>query len=910
MKKYLALISFLLFIFISQSFSQRTCSVVAHQHAEESQNPQIRQIRQQIEAHTSSYVNSINNGTRADNLGTITIPVVVHVLYRTSAENISDAQIQSQINVINDDFRRTNSDANNNWSQAADTEIEFCMATVDPNGNPTTGITRTQTSTSAFGTNDAMKYSSSGGKDAWNTSDYLNIWICTIGNSILGYAQFPGGSAATDGVVIDSKYFGTTGTAQSPFDLGRTTTHEIGHWLNLRHIWGDGNCSADDYVSDTPTSDAANYGCASGHVSCNSTDMVQNYMDYSDDACMNLFTLGQKDRMRALFATGGFRASLLNSTACGSTPPAATCSDGIQNQGETGVDCGGPCSACSTACSGTTVTVSITLDNYPEETSWNITDASGIILYSGGTYANEADGSTLTGDFCLEDGCYDFTINDSYGDGICCSYGNGSFSVSDANNTLVSGSTFTSSSTTNFCVGGGATATCTDGIQNQGETGTDCGGPCTACASCSDGIQNQGETGTDCGGPCTACASCNAPSGLAAAPTDTDASLSWNTVSSATTYNVRAKAVSATTWSTGNGLSSPVNFTGLTACNDYEFQVQSVCGTETSSWSSSKLFTTTGCSTSSCNDNIQNGNETGVDCGGDCPACATCTDGTQNGNETGIDCGGDCAPCATGCSYVTINSNNFESGYGIWTDGGSDCSRVYSPSYSVDDYSIRLRDNTSTSTTTTGTLNLSAYDEITVDFSYYALSMDNSNEDFWFQVSTDNGASYTTLEEWNTNDEFVNSVRMYDSVVFTGTFTSTMKLRFRCDASGNSDYVYIDNVVISGCLNSSRGTTSENSTLAWNGEENEAASNLNIAKLYPNPTSREININYTTDVDTDVQFTITDIAGKVVYSNNKSVMAGKQNETLDVSQLRNGYYFLILQNEDSRVVKKFIKARN
>jgi len=145
----------------------------------------------------------------------------------------------------------------------------------------------------------------------------LNMWICNIGGGILGYAQFPGsGSAATDGVAMSPQYFGTIGSAQSPFDGGRTTTHEVGHWLNLRHIWGDGNCNADDFVSDTPTSDAANYGCATGHVSCNTTDMIQNYMDYSDDACMNLFTQGQTDRMRALFDAGGFRASLLNSGGC------------------------------------------------------------------------------------------------------------------------------------------------------------------------------------------------------------------------------------------------------------------------------------------------------------------------------------------------------------------------------------------------------------------------------------------------------------------------------------------------------------------------------------------------------------------------------------------------------------------
>jgi hypothetical protein len=276
---------------------------------------------------------------------TITIPVVVNVIYKTGSQNISDAQIQSQIDVLNEDFRRTNGDANNTWSQAIDTNIEFCLASIDPDGNPTTGIRRKSTSKPSFSANDAMK-SNGQGLAPWDPDSYLNIWVCNLGSGLLGYAQFPGGPASTDGVVVDYAYFGTIGTATAPFNLGRTATHEVGHYLNLRHIWGDGGCSVDDFVSDTPASDGPNYGCAIGHVSCGSVDMVQNYMDYSDDACMNLFTEGQSVRMDALFASGGARASLANSNGCGA-PVAPTCDDGIQNGDETGVDCGGStCPAC------------------------------------------------------------------------------------------------------------------------------------------------------------------------------------------------------------------------------------------------------------------------------------------------------------------------------------------------------------------------------------------------------------------------------------------------------------------------------------------------------------------------------------------------------------------------------------
>jgi len=277
-----------------------------------------------IEAHTQA--NQGLMGQHFGNPNVITIPVVVHVVWNTASENLSTAQIQSQIDVLNEDFRRTNPDASNTLAQfqgvAADSEIEFCLATTDPTGAPTTGITRRQTSVSSFGTSgNPVKFNSSGGTDAWPRDSYMNIWVCDISSGILGYAQFPGGPASTDGIVCDYAYFGRYGSAQSPYNLGRTATHEVGHWLNLRHIWGDGGCGVDDLVADTPVSDGPNYSCSLSHVSCGSVDMVQNYMDYTNDSCMNVFTTGQKNRMRALFASGGFRASILNSTACGPVVP-------------------------------------------------------------------------------------------------------------------------------------------------------------------------------------------------------------------------------------------------------------------------------------------------------------------------------------------------------------------------------------------------------------------------------------------------------------------------------------------------------------------------------------------------------------------------------------------------------------
>jgi hypothetical protein len=240
----------------------------------------------------------------------ITIPVVFHVIFRTASENISATQINSQITSLNKDFRGTNPDKSKVpavWKGlVADVKVQFSRASVDPDGATTTGVTRTQTTRASFPSDDSMKFVGSGGAAAWPSDEYLNVWVCSLAED-LGYAQFPGGPAATDGVVILNTGFGTTGTAKAPFNRGRTATHEIGHWLNLRHIWADTNdCSGTDFVPDTPNAKRPNYGKPKfPHVTCGngpSGDMFMNYMDYVNDAAMVMFTLGQSLRMNATLA--------------------------------------------------------------------------------------------------------------------------------------------------------------------------------------------------------------------------------------------------------------------------------------------------------------------------------------------------------------------------------------------------------------------------------------------------------------------------------------------------------------------------------------------------------------------------------------------------------------------------------
>jgi hypothetical protein len=234
-----------------------------------------------------------------DGLGAINIPVYVHIVL-PNTNTVSNTQIQSQMNVLNSDFNNSNasqlpSGATDFVNDATVTDISFSLA----------GTFRHDDATTSWGTNDAVKAA----YPPISPSTHLNIWVCEIGGGILGYAQFPGGSSATDGVVL--LHSSLPGGSSAPYNLGRTATHEVGHYLNLRHIWGDGRCRQDDFVTDTPSSDGANYGCPSfPTVNCKTTDMTMNYMDYTDDSCMYMFTDGQRNRMRAIFTSGGSRGSL------------------------------------------------------------------------------------------------------------------------------------------------------------------------------------------------------------------------------------------------------------------------------------------------------------------------------------------------------------------------------------------------------------------------------------------------------------------------------------------------------------------------------------------------------------------------------------------------------------------------
>lgn len=344
--------------------------------------------------------------TNGDTDQVLYIPVVIHVIHNGEAvgtgSNISYAQIQSQIDVLNEDFRKlTGTPGYNTHPDGADTKIEFVLAKRTNTGvafaGGEDGVDRVDRNTMGFSAPAyTTGYINSNIKPAtiWDPTIYLNMWTCSISGGILGYAQFPetpqagmncnAQSASTDGLVMGYQYFGSTDKGSfpsmvAPYDKGRTATHELGHQFGLRHIWGDGACGVDDYCSDTPESDAANFNCPIGHTSCSSTDMIENYMDYTDDDCMNIFTEQQKARMRAVIFNSPRRKSLLSSIAL--IPP-TTNDAGI-------VDIKSPLSQ---TC-GTTIQPIITLKNFG---GVNLTSATIKYQIDGGAVQTYSYAGTLT----------------------------------------------------------------------------------------------------------------------------------------------------------------------------------------------------------------------------------------------------------------------------------------------------------------------------------------------------------------------------------------------------------------------------------------------------------------------------------------------------------------------------------
>jgi hypothetical protein len=268
-------------------------------------------------------------------------------------------------------------------------------------------------------------------------------------------------------------------------------------------------------------------------------------------------------------------------------------------------------------------------------------------------------------------------------------------------------------------------------------------------------------------------------------------------------------------------------------------------------------------------------------------------------------------PCSGECTTQLVDFNDFNASYGIWNDGGSDCTRSSAfAQYAVGGTgsAVRLRDNSSSSTLTTDNLNLSAYQDVTVDFSYITVSMDNPDEDFFLEVSTDGGSTFTIVEEWNLGDEFENEVRYFDAVSIPGPFSANTQFRFRCDASTNSDEVYLDDISISGCQNSAR-LSGSNPTPGFGGNtgfDTAEAHALSNFTLFPNPTQGQITLNFNLSQTSKVQLLITDTAGRLIRQEEMTLDQGLQQREVDASRFVPGIYFVHLITKGERVAKKFV----
>ncbi|MBP6566854.1 MAG: T9SS type A sorting domain-containing protein [Saprospiraceae bacterium] len=403
--------------------------------------------------------------------------------------------------------------------------------------------------------------------------------------------------------------------------------------------------------------------------------------------------------------------------------------------------------------------------------------------------------------------------------------------------------------------------TCTDGVKNGQETGVDCGGPtCPSCPpTCTDGVKNGQETGVDCGGP--TCPSCP--------PTCTDGIQNGQ--------------------ETGVDCGGPTCPSCLPTCTDGVKNGQETgvdCGGPTCP---SCLPT--------CTDGVKNGQETGVDCGGPtCPVCPpTCTDGIQNGQETGVDCGGPCPACNTGGSVTTISGHYFETGWDGWIDGGSDCYRYDGPLSPEGIYSIRLRDNSAEqSGMSSPNYNLTAYNTVQIEFKFRANGME-AGEDFW--VMYFNGSTWSNVGTFVSGTGFFNNQLYTATVTLTGSFSSASKFRFQCDASENDDEVYIDAVVIragtgSGSFENPIVITAENNTV-------EVETIVSGVQIFPNPATNMINVQSDEDVR---RVNIYNIAGQLVMSLNSENI-----ESIDISALHNGLYFVRVETEENVYTERLIK---
>jgi len=844
---------------VSQAQTLRRCATMENLERLKQLDPDLEARMQDVEKHTQEVTGNMATNKYGMNsvTGTIyQIPVVVHIVYNTTAQNITDAQVQSQIAVLNEDFRRTNADKGNTpagfASLAADCEIQFCLASVSPTGAATTGIVRKYTTTTSFSQDDGVKYSSSGGDDAWPATKYLNIWVCNLGGGLLGYAQFPGGPAATDGVVIYYKYFGRGGSAVAPYNKGRTATHEVGHWLNLYHIWGDDNgaCTGSDQVSDTPNQGAEHYGCPGfPSSSCSNGangDMFMNYMDYTDDACMNMLTLGQKTRMRALFNTGGAKAALLTSNGCGGTATPAYCAaNGNSTQYEwiNNVTIGGINNTTTASAGG-----------YGNHTALTAT------LAKGSAYTISLkpafSGSAYTEYFKVY---IDYNNDKDFadaGENVYTSSG----STSTVSGSITIPSTATSGTTRMRVMMSDASIASSCGSMNYGEA---------------EDYSVNITTGTTTG-------SCGTPAGLTSSSiTSSSATLGWMAVIGATSYNVRYKPTSSIAWITTTSASNAKSVTGLTASTQYEFQVQAVCSV-VGAYSASAYFTTGASSVTSSYVTVGAG---------------TATTGATPYSSYYMD---------ERTQLIITQSELAAAG---WTSANSWMRSLafYATSTSgqvLNGFTIRIANTSATSFASTSFLS----GTFTTVYSGNVNVTANTWNTYNFTTAFNYSGSGNLLVEicWNNSSYTTNC-----SVQYTST-SAYRALYYRADVASGGVCANA-----TGTRSYARPNTrmqfknSATGKLEGEGQETETAavSALTELKLYPNPASEQVNMEFGLTETKQVNIRFIDMLGRVMLETSVDGQAGNNLVNLNTSALEQGNYIVVIGDAGEYPKKRLLISK-